>query len=289
MTPVSVVIIAHRNHDTLPKTLRCVELYSRPGDEKILVLNNPSDEVKAIANSLDKSWIIGYETKPGPQHARNKGTEISSHKYLAFFDDDVQLTQGWIDEMLKHFSSPWVAAGQSYIKFEKHDSLYWNYQRFANLAHLYQFLNPRVLWPTMDTAAVMIKKSWLESLGGFHPDLSYVEDTEFSVRIYLNRGKIFFTTKAEVIQTYHPGETFLDALKKTVKFAPNLMEYKRLLKQKNAIELSPLKENLKFRKKLYLRNFSFFAFDVLKFVLRELASTKYRHLLIPSHSENSRK
>lgn len=281
MTPVSIVIIAHKNNITLKTTLNSVDRFARPGDQKILVLNNASSDVIQTSNELGPDWKIAFESKPGPQHARNKGIESADHKYLVFLDDDIQLTQGWIEEMLSHFNSPWVAAGQSFIKFEKHDSIYWNYLRFTNLAHLSQFLRPSMKVPTMDTAAVMIKKSWLESLGGFHADLSYVEDTELSMRIHFNNGRIFFTTKAEAIQTFNPRESFLDTLRKTISYAPNLMMYRKLLKQPNIIEFSPVSENFRFRKKIYWRNFIFIAFDVTKFIFREVCCTPLRDALIP--------
>ncbi len=270
---VSFIVIAHQNSFTLKQSLLSCEYSARDHDQLILVLNNPSREVTGIAANLSERWQIVHESQPGPQHARNCGHSFAIHEYLVFLDDDVKIYPGWIEQMLQQFLSPWIAAGQGSIEFEKHSSLYWNYLRFCHLSNLKA---PALV---VDTAALIIKKSWFVALGGFDPDLSVCEDTDLGLRIKLHGGEIFCEKKIFVTQLYNPHESFYKFFLKifrTGKFIVMLRK-KNYLPKANYFE--SFHQNRKRWKSLYLKNPLFFMLDFIKALVTELGMAPFQNEL----------
>jgi glycosyltransferase involved in cell wall biosynthesis len=270
---VSFIIIAHQNSFTLKDTLLSCEHSARDHDQLILVLNNPSHEVIQIAANLSERWQIVHESKPGPQHARNCGHSYAKHEYLVFLDDDVKIYPGWIEKMLPQFSSPWVAAGQGAIEFEKNSSLYWNYLRFCHLSNLKA---PALV---VDTAALVMKKSWFVALGGFDPDLSMCEDTDLGLRIKLHGGEIFCEKKILLTQLYNPHESFYKLCLKVFRAGKFIV----ILRKKNYLPkagyFEGFHQNRKRLKPLYLKNPVFFVLDLIKALVTELGMTPFQHEL----------
>ena len=270
---VSFIIIAHQNSFTLKETLISCEHSARDHDQLILVLNNPSHEVIRIAANLSERWQIVHESKPGPQHARNCGHSFAIHEYLVFLDDDVKIYPGWIEKMLQQFSSPWVAAGQGAIEFEKHSSLYWNYLRFCHLSNLKA---PSLV---VDTAALVMKKSWFVALGGFDPDLSMCEDTDLGFRIKLHGGEIFCEEKIFVTQLYNPQESFHKLCLKIFRAGKFIVMLRKKHYLPKAGYFEAFHQNRKRLKPLYLKNPMFFMLDLMKALVTELGMTPFQHEL----------
>ncbi len=270
---VSFIVIAHQNSFTLREALLSCELSARECDQLILVINNPSNEVNLIAANLSERWKIVHESKPGPQHARNCGQGFAANEYLVFLDDDVKIYPGWIEQMLQQFSSPWIAAGQGMIEFEKHSSLYWNYLRFCHLSNLKA---PALV---VDTAALVIKKSWFVALGGFDPNLSMCEDTDLGLRIKLHGGEIFSGKKIFVTQLYNPHETFFKLFLKIFRAGKFIV----MLRKKNYLPkaeyFEAFHQHRKILKPLYRKNPLFFILDLMKVLVTELGMSPFQHEL----------
>lgn len=234
-TSVSIIIIAHQNSSTLPRALQGIDLHSRHGDQKILVLNNPSKEVELIAKRLDSTWLILYENeKAGPQHARNKGAQSAIHDYLVFLDDDIELSATWIERMLSKFTSPYIALGQGIVTFEKHKGFYWNYLRYKNSLYFYNLRKEDQI-NRCDTAAVIVKKNWFEAVKGFSADLRIGEDSFFAAKIVNHGGRIFFDARYSLVQIYDPKETFLCHIKKIKSLAFHVIQLRKRIYSRNYI------------------------------------------------------
>jgi len=97
-----IVVLAHKNHLLLEKTLFQLLKYSTPGIKKYLLLNNPTPEVQLIANKYKKSfaqYLFLGENNP----AKAIDAFISENIYDFYFkvDDDVLVaTEMWDKKLL---------------------------------------------------------------------------------------------------------------------------------------------------------------------------------------------
>lgn len=71
----------------------------------LVVDNNPTpqeqDAVDAFAETTDFPVHYIHEPKPGVSNARNAAIAFADTRYLAFLDDDMEITADWLDEMIK--------------------------------------------------------------------------------------------------------------------------------------------------------------------------------------------
>jgi len=236
-TPVSVILIAHSNARTLSRTINSVANNSRAIDQKILVLNNPSNEVSIIASQLSNEWLVTTENEnSGPQHARNKGALLAVNEFLVFLDDDIQLPALWIEHMLTKFTHPKVAIGQGHIQFEKNSAFFWNYLRYKNTVYFCK-MKDREIINMCDTAAIIVRKRWFTAMKGFSKDLNIGEDSYFATKITGNGGEIFLDMKYSLTQTFDEAETFINHLNKNKKFARHYIQLYRKVRKLNYISI----------------------------------------------------
>ncbi|MBA2406313.1 MAG: glycosyltransferase family 2 protein [Bdellovibrionales bacterium] len=208
--PISFIVIAHQNQHTLNRCLESVEQEWHEQDELILVLNNPDAQTKTIALSRNK-WKVLFESKPGPQHARNCGAKDSINQLLCFLDADVFIPPKWSQVMAENFKNPFISAGQSSIELEQKQGLLNSVKRYAYLKFVSRFYlkpgefqNPTFI--SLDTAAMMVRKEWFDRVNGFSPKFSRMEDTDFSLRILYHGGDIFFEERIKAMELFDPRE-----------------------------------------------------------------------------------
>jgi glycosyltransferase involved in cell wall biosynthesis len=194
--PISFIVIAHHNSQTLSSCMDSVEADSSTHDELILVLNNPDAQTKSLSLNRPR-WIVVDEPTQGAQFARNFGANLAKNKILAFLDGEIRITRGWTEVMLKNFDDPWVAVGQSRIQQMKEKSLF-------NWIKRYQYLkfNTRFYFPAgvsripillgLDSAAMMMRKEWFLRVGGFDKVFPRLEDSDITLRIMYQGGDIFY-------------------------------------------------------------------------------------------------
>ena len=94
--PTALLHVLKTTHDHL-KTRYKVSL--------LVVDNNPTpqeeDTVKSFANKTDLDVHYIHEPKPGVSNARNAAIAFTKTRYLAFLDDDMEITDQWLDELIK--------------------------------------------------------------------------------------------------------------------------------------------------------------------------------------------
>lgn len=219
---ISYVVIAYRNHTTLKRCLASIEHNCASGDELILVLNNPDQETKLLGQTATR-WKILYESQQGPAHARNCGAQAAQNEILCFLDADVCIPSNWATDMLKNFANPWLAAGMSKIIPEKKDGHYfWQKTYFLRRFLAYKFesrfyfkanQSEASYLPTLDTACMMIKKTWLEKIGGFDPQFFRLEDSEISLRLLYWGGDLFYDNRTQAMEIYSASDTWFSILR----------------------------------------------------------------------------
>jgi glycosyltransferase involved in cell wall biosynthesis len=107
---LSVVICTYNRRALVERAVRSLMTQTRsPASfEVILVDNNSSDDTLAWAEAFSREFPQlrpVHERRQGLSFARNRGALEASAPILAFLDDDAVAVPGWVDAMLKAFSS----------------------------------------------------------------------------------------------------------------------------------------------------------------------------------------
>lgn len=271
---VSVIIIAHKNARPLLRATNAINQYTRSSDQKIIVLNNPSPEVMKFAATLKEDWLILYETKPGPQHARNTGASDAQHEYLFFLDDDTELSAGAIDSLITKFTNPYIALVQAYISLEKGHHFFWNYLRAQQLGMFKKFLRKELQY--CDSAAILVKKDWFKAVKGFSPDLQSGEDKYFAIKLTTHKAQIVYDFKTPLTQIYDPSESLWNFIKKIKASTPYTILLKKKLGVQNEVKFPRLDI-----KHMNFRNASYKFLDFFLKLYLEVLLTPYRNELAP--------
>ncbi len=178
MPLVSVIIPTRNRAHLLSEAIESVLTQTFWDFELIIVDDGSTDRTAEVVAGYDDRRIVYYaQEKQERGAARNRGVGVSQGKYITFLDDDdwylprkldVQagylnmhpevgmVISGWdrVNEAreLVRMERPWLHHPQPVLK----DWL------FAAMAHV---------------AAVLMRRSWFEQVGGFNDDLAPAEDT----------------------------------------------------------------------------------------------------------------
>lgn len=109
---VSIIVCTYNRVALLAQMLESLSAVRLPQDvrcELVLVDNNSTDDTRDVVEAFRGrlSYPVNYvfEGRQGKTYALNSGIERSKGEILAFTDDDVQLAEGWLEEMLRPFAS----------------------------------------------------------------------------------------------------------------------------------------------------------------------------------------
>jgi glycosyltransferase involved in cell wall biosynthesis len=102
---VSVVLCSHNGADTLPRVLDALwSLETRGTDLEFVMVDNASDDGTA---ALMDDWsapfpkLVLREPRKGKSFALNRALAAASGECIAFIDDDVVVSRGWLDAYLR--------------------------------------------------------------------------------------------------------------------------------------------------------------------------------------------
>lgn len=102
----SVVLCTVGKNPLLPRAVEAILAQTHTNFELIVVDNAPSTGAvpAALTGITDPRLRIVEQLRPGLSHARNKGVESSTGRYVAFTDDDAMVRPTWLVSMLDVFA-----------------------------------------------------------------------------------------------------------------------------------------------------------------------------------------
>ena len=108
---VSVIICTYRRSESLANALHSLARMSVPPSfpwELLVVDNNSPDNTAEVVDSFRQREThvplkYVFEAVPGLSSARNRGIRESRGEILAFLDDDVRVSEGWLIEVRRAF------------------------------------------------------------------------------------------------------------------------------------------------------------------------------------------
>ena len=180
---VAVVIPVHNDADGLSATLAAL-----PRSPAAIVVDDASDDpadlkARCLATGIT---LLHRGVQGGPAAARNDGWRATDEPLVAFVDANCEPEPGWLDALLPHFADPQVAAVAPRIRPTEGQGVLAAYEGVASpldLGDQQAIVRPRSPVAYVPTAALVVRRSALEALGGFDETLTVGEDVDFVWRL----------------------------------------------------------------------------------------------------------
>ena len=155
----------------------------------------------ALFKELDIKYYRN-ERNSGPAFSRNRGIELAQHEYIAFTDNDCEVTADWLIRLHEYLSNTKNnIAGVGGRVLAKQDDLISNYYSYHKILDPW-FYNGRYLY--IVTANAIFRKSKLMEVGGFDTEMKKAggEDPGLCFKL-LNTGYEFlYCPEAVILHDY---------------------------------------------------------------------------------------
>lgn len=210
---ISVVIPLYNKEQSIASTLQTV-LKQTYQDFEIVIVNDGSTDhsVEEVAKVLDLRIHLIHQSNAGVSAARNRGIEEAKGEYIAFLDADDEWKPDYLKTQyeltLKYPGCSVFASNYEFkdtqgkvtptiirkLSFKGVDGILSNYFEVASCSH-----------PPLWTSAVMVKKSAIQSIGGFPIGIKSGEDLLTWARLAC-KYSIAYTKISQAI--YNLGEGY---------------------------------------------------------------------------------
>ena len=133
--------------------------------------------------------VVRHEHARGPAAARNTGWRGATTELIAFLDADCDPQPDWLEHLLPHFGDPAVAAVAPRIATSTPATLPAALARYEQARPTLDrgdqeaIVRPRSPVPFVPTAALVVRRSALEAIGGFDETLRFGEDVDLVWRL----------------------------------------------------------------------------------------------------------
>ena len=208
----SIVVVSQ---ETLGKTRRCIERLLATREEgfpiELIVVDNGSRDGSAewLAQQSDVRLVSNAENLGAP-HARNQALTLARGEWIAFFDNDVYATDGWLSRALYQGAIDPAVGAVCLVsnRASKHQQV--SYEGDASEACIEREAAVRArawAWRGRDTdlftsLGVLVRRAVVEKIGGFDERFSPwgFEDDDYSLRV---RMAGFRCRVAQGVFVYH--------------------------------------------------------------------------------------
>lgn len=250
---VAIVILNYNGKNWLEKFLNGVIRFSNNRICNIYVADNAStdDSVDYIKQHFNNVFIIQNSANNGYASGYNESLSGLKEKYFVLLNSDVEVTENWIEPMLKLMEeNPEIAACQPKIlsyhektKFEYAGAAGGYIDRFGYAfcrGRIFDTIendrgqydaNQEIFWAS--GCCLFIRSEDFFAAGGFDPDFfAHMEEIDLCWRLKNMNKKIFYVAESKI---YHVGGGTLNAInpKKTyLNFRNNLFLLTKNLPEK---------------------------------------------------------
>ena len=244
---VSVIVPCYNNEKHIEETLISVKKQTYPNVEIIVVNDGSTDNSIEIINKNSFDVKIINQENHGPSHARNRGSEISSGKYLLFVDGDDIIDPSYISKCVDILESN-ETVNIVYTKSNYFDAINKEWK-------LPEMKLPDFLISNCIPVTAMIRKLVFEEVGRFDENLRYIEDWELWIRIVKKYGgvhcipeKLFFYRKSNNNKSLTDTYSLTNIESKSRLYIYNKhYEWYEL----NGLDMLTLFSSIKYKKKYY--------------------------------------
>lgn len=184
MPIVSVIIPAYNAEKTILATLESVQKQTFSDIEVIVIDDGSTDRTVELTDTVQDSRVkvFSYQNS-GVSVARNRGIECAIGDFITFIDADDLWTSDKLQLQLEALQkNPDAGVSYSWTTFidEKGNVLYKQEPVFHEGNVYLQLLVENFI---LNGSNVLIRRQFVESVGGFQALLKYAEDWEFYIRL----------------------------------------------------------------------------------------------------------
>ena len=213
---ISIIISTHNRASALRQTLdelAKVKVAAGWQPELILVNNASSDDTATVLRSVKFENLHArylYEPKKGKSHALNTALRHAKGEIILFTDDDVSISEDWLEKMVELFVQDRADAVVGKILLADHLARPW-------LSRMQKRLLAAPDDPSDETVELIganmgFRRSILSKISGFDPELGpgaigFGEETLFSKQLVRAGFKLKFARDAVVV--HRPDESRL--------------------------------------------------------------------------------
>lgn len=225
----SIIILTYNKLDYTIQCIESIRLYTRPGTYEIIVVdNNSTDDTRAWLKQQGDVISILNENNVGFPRGCNQGIEIATGSNILLLNNDVIVTENWLDNMLKClYSSDKIGAvscvTNSCTYLQAIPVEYTNLESMQAFATQYNSKSNPSAWEErlkLIGFCMLIKKSVVDQIGLLDEIFSpgNYEDDDYSLRIRMAGYKLLLCRDTFI---HHYGSTsfkenkrYLDLLKR---------------------------------------------------------------------------
>ena len=208
---VSIIIPVYNGAGTIAACLESLLNQTYPADayEVIVVENGSTDDTTKIVEKYPVRLF--HSDKRGPAPARNLGLARSEANIVAFTDADCIADPNWLSELIKPYADPEIGGvGGAILPYDHADRTI--VEMFSE-AHspLVNFISgENEFLPHLYTANASYRRSLLNKVGGFNPNLVTAEDVDLAWRLQLQTDvKLHFASEAIIYHHHRSTRTGL--------------------------------------------------------------------------------
>jgi mycofactocin system glycosyltransferase len=185
------------------------------GRGEVVVVDDGSPEPSAIRVAVESrgGTVVRHERSLGPAAARDTGWRLTHRPLVLFIDADVEGEPGWLDPLLALLADPEVAAVAPRVRSSPGDAPSWlaaydSVRSSLDLGPRRALVRHRTRVSYVPTAALLVRRSALDQVGGFDEALSVGEDVDFVWRLGAAGEVVRYEPEAVV---RHPTRSSLTA------------------------------------------------------------------------------
>lgn len=198
----SIVVPLYNKSYSIPRCIDSILLQTYSSFEIIIVNDGSTDDSLSIvrdiyASEIDSEIIkIIDQPNQGVSAARNKGVNIAKSDYICFLDADDEWKPRFLEEMynlINNFPEANLYCLQHETKVDEKDPIRNRcYHKDGFRGYVKNFFKASLIGSIANSSKICIKKSALESVGGFPESHQSGEDLYVWMQISLNGSVAFY-------------------------------------------------------------------------------------------------
>lgn len=173
---VTCIVPVFNGERFLTEALQSILDQTRPPEEIIVVDDGSTDGSRAVAESFGSSVRYVHQENAGPAVARNTGIDEARGEFIAFLDADDRWDPRKLELQLRRLEErPELAFCVAMVQN------FWE-EEVADEAHrLQDHVRARPI-PGYVTGTLLVRREWVDRVGGFDPGLSHGDATDWFSR-----------------------------------------------------------------------------------------------------------
>jgi len=187
---ISLIICAYNEEKYIGECLKSIiDNPSNKFHEIIVVDNNSTDGTRKIVEKFKEVKLV-TELNKGPNHARQKGFEVSTGEILGFIDADTRMPENWFEILVREFNDDQnlVCLSGPYVYYD-----FSKWKQFLSMVYWYVAYPIYLIIGYMAIAGnFIIKRDVMKKNNGFDTSIAFYGDDTDNARRASKYGKVKF-------------------------------------------------------------------------------------------------